>query len=60
MLKIHFEIDGRPMKPGDIADVVEQVILKQIEEHLREKIGTIRDPETGEFPTGPSNTVAAM
>jgi hypothetical protein len=51
MLKIHFEIDGRPMKPGDIADVVEQAILKQIEEHLREKIGTIRDPETGEFPT---------
>jgi hypothetical protein len=51
MLKVRFEIDGRPVNPGDISDVLEQTILKEIEDHLREKIGTIRDPETGEFPT---------
>ncbi len=50
MLKIQFEINGRPMNPNDISDVLERAILKEIEDHLREKIGTIRDPETGEFP----------
>jgi hypothetical protein len=50
MLKIQFEINGRRMNPDDISDVLEQAVLKQIEEHLRGKIGTIRDPETGEFP----------
>ena len=30
---------------------MERALLKEIEDHLREKIGTIRDPETGEFPT---------
>src|SRR6266436_6567895 len=51
MLTIRFEIDGRPVNPDDISDVLEQTILKEIEDLLREKIGTIRDPETGEFPT---------
>jgi hypothetical protein len=51
MLKVQFEINGRAISPGDISDVLEQAMLEQIEEHLREKIGTIRDPEMGEFPT---------
>jgi hypothetical protein len=51
MLKVRFEINGRPISPSNISDMLEQAMLEQIEEYLREKIGTIRDPETGEFPT---------
>jgi hypothetical protein len=51
MLKVRFEINGRPTNPGDISDMLERAVLKEIEDQLREKIGTIRDPETGEFPT---------
>lgn len=51
MMKIKFEVNGRPVDPRNLKNVLEQALLRQFEEHLREQIGSIRDPETGEFPT---------
>jgi hypothetical protein len=48
---INFEINGKPIKPGDIGDAIMQAVLRNLEAQIREKIGSIRDPETGEFPT---------
>jgi hypothetical protein len=51
MLKVRFETNRRPINPGAISDVLERAMLKEIEDYLREQIGTSRDPETGELPT---------
>lgn len=48
---ITFEIGGRRVKPENIADVLESAMLEAIAGQIREKIGSIRDPQTGEFPT---------
>ena len=48
---ITFEIGGRRVKPENIADKLEAAMLKTIAGQIREKIGSIRDPQTGEFPT---------
>ncbi|NND43096.1 MAG: toll/interleukin-1 receptor domain-containing protein [Boseongicola sp.] len=48
---ITFEIGGRRVKPENIADALEAAILEAIAGQIREKIGSIRDPQTGEFPT---------
>ncbi|ABA03524.1 hypothetical protein Nwi_0257 [Nitrobacter winogradskyi Nb-255] len=47
---IYFEINGKRIKPGDFGDALMQAVLKSLEAQIREKIGSIRDPETGEFP----------
>ena len=49
---INFEISGRRVKPENIADTLESSMLKSIAGQIRKKIGSIRDPQTGEFPTG--------
>ena len=48
---ITFEIGGRRVKPENIADALEAAMLEAIAGQIREKVGSIRDPETGEFPT---------
>lgn len=48
---ITFEIDGKRIKPGNIGDAIMQAVLQNLEAQIRERIGSIRDPETGEFPT---------
>lgn len=48
---IRFKIGGRPVSPGNMADALQQAMLEQVEQNLRERIGSIRQPETGEFPT---------
>lgn len=50
MLKITFEIDGRPVSANSIEDAFEQAILSAVEEDIRSKLAGVRDPETGEFP----------
>lgn len=49
-MTISFEIDGKKVSPNNLADSLMAAILRQVEDQLREKIGSIRDPETGEFP----------
>ncbi|UWQ83121.1 toll/interleukin-1 receptor domain-containing protein [Leisingera caerulea] len=48
---IHFEIGGKRVHPDKIGDALMQAILQNFEAQIREKLGSIRDPETGEFPT---------
>lgn len=55
---ITFQINGRTVSPNNIRSALEKAMMGSIEAQLRERIGSIRDPETGEFPTlvvsGPS------
>jgi hypothetical protein len=51
MISFKFEIDGQPVTPGNMGDALEHAMLRRVEENLRERIGSIRDPDTGEFPT---------
>lgn len=50
MLKLNFEINGRPATPENIANTLEAAVLASVEEQIRSKLDGIRDPETGEFP----------
>ncbi|MEW6664852.1 MAG: toll/interleukin-1 receptor domain-containing protein [Thermodesulfobacteriota bacterium] len=49
-MRIKFEIGGRSVDPENLADEVMAETLKTVEADLRAKIGSIRHPETGEFP----------
>lgn len=55
---IEFRIGERKVRPEDLADSMEAAMLENLKEELRTKIGSLRDPKTGEFPTvivtGPS------
>lgn len=51
MIDIQFEINGRKVRPDDIGSAMESIVFDAIVEDIREKLGGIRDPETGEFPT---------
>lgn len=48
---IKFIIGGRSVDPNKIEDVLMTTVLESITAQVREKIGSIRDPATGEFPT---------
>ncbi len=55
---ISLKINGRDVRPADLHNALESAFLEQIEQHIRETVGSIRHPDTGEFPTvvvsGPS------
>ena len=44
-------IDGRAVEPRDLADTLTAAMLEAIRVELAERVGSIRDPDTGEFPT---------
>lgn len=48
---IEFFIGGKKIDPNNIADALMSAMLKSIASDIRQKVGSIRDPETGEFPT---------
>lgn len=48
---IKFEIGGRKVDPGKIGDTIMAAVLENIRAQIHEKVGSIRDPETGMFPT---------
>lgn len=48
---IYFELNGKRVRPGNIGDALMQAVLQSLEAQVREKVGSVRDPETGEFPT---------
>lgn len=48
---IYFEINGKRVRPQNIGDAIMRAVLKNVEAQIREKVGSVRDPETGEFPT---------
>lgn len=51
MLKIEWKLNGRTIRPNDIANQLERAMLSQIEEMVRGKLRGVRDPETGAAPT---------
>lgn len=48
---IRFEFNGKPFKPGDLEQLVLKAAMEAFAEHVKQQIGSIRHPETGEFPT---------
>lgn len=51
MIKFEFKFNGKPMDPSNLEDALMQAALGSLAEQLRERIGSVRDPDTGEFPT---------
>lgn len=51
MLKIEWKLNGRKIRPNDIANQLERAMISQIEEMVRGKLRDVRDPETGAAPT---------
>ena len=51
MIKISFEINGRPVTPANIGDALEAAVLQELQDTIHSKLAGIRDPDTGEFPT---------
>jgi hypothetical protein len=50
MIDIEFKLNGRKVRPNDIANELERAMLKQIQDNIVEKLRDFRDPETGEVP----------
>lgn len=48
---IKFTIGGRTVDPNNIKDALMAAVLDGIRAQITEKVGVIRDPDTGEFPT---------
>ena len=48
---IRFSIGGRTVEPENLKDTLMSAVLKGLREKLRQQVGSIRDPDTGEFPT---------
>lgn len=47
---IKFVIGGRTVNPRNVGDALMSAVLESFTAQIREKVGTIRDPATGEFP----------
>jgi hypothetical protein len=48
---IRFSIGGRSVDPSNLKDAMMRAVLDGIRAQITEKVGAIRDPATGEFPT---------
>ena len=50
MIDVSFEINGRKVRPGQIANELERAMLESVRDEIVRKVGNIRDPKTGEQP----------
>ena len=50
MIDISFEINGRKVNPKKVGDVLEQATLDSVRKQIIRKVGSIRNPKTGERP----------
>lgn len=51
MIKVEFKMNGRTVRPNDIANQLERAMFEQIRDGIAEKLRDVRDPETGAEPT---------
>lgn len=51
MVKVEFKLNGRTVRPNDIANQLEKAMLKQVQDGIVKKLRDLRDPETGAAPT---------
>lgn len=47
---IKFVIGGRAVDPKQMQDALMQAVLENVRAHMTERLGAMRDPDTGEFP----------
>lgn len=50
MIDIEFKLDGRTIRPNQLASEWERAIMKQVHENIDKMLHGIRDPETGMTP----------
>lgn len=48
---IKLEFNGKPFNPRTFEETIMKTAIEAAAEQLREQIGSIQHPETGEFPT---------
>jgi hypothetical protein len=51
MVRVEFRLNGRSVRPNDIADQLERAMLKQMQDGVAKKLRNVRDPKTGAAPT---------
>lgn len=51
MVKVEFKLNGRSVRPNDIANQLEKAMLKQVQDGIAKKLRNVRDPETGAAST---------
>ncbi|TNB49684.1 hypothetical protein FF124_01615 [Martelella lutilitoris] len=51
MVKVEFKLNGRSVRPNDIANQLEKAMMKQVQDRITHKLRNVRDPETGAAPT---------
>ena len=47
---ISMTYNGKPFKAGDFEKDIKRKMKEMVENELRDRVGSIRDPNTGEFP----------
>lgn len=50
MFDISFEINGRKIHPNQVRNALEKAVYQQVRDDLVRKVGSIRDPKTGQRP----------
>ena len=48
MIDISFEINGSKINPNRMGDALQAAVLESIKKQIHSKIGSIRDPKTGQ------------
>lgn len=51
MVKVEFKLNGRSVRPNDIASQLEKAMLRQVQDGITKRLQNVRDPETGVTPT---------
>lgn len=51
MVKVEFKLNGRSVRPNDIASQLEKAMFMQVHDRITQKLRTVRDPKTGAVPT---------
>ena len=54
MLNITFETNGREVQPNRVDNALGKAVLQDIRKQIWKKVGSIRDPKTGERAASPS------
>lgn len=51
VVMVRIEFNGKPFDPATFEDALMAAAFEQVVEQIRSRVGSIRDPQTGEFPT---------
>ena len=51
MINVRFELNGKVVPVAKLGNALQQLMLNAMADKLRARLGSIRHPDTGEFPT---------